>query len=448
MVMQTISLIVIIGAMVAFAIMNNSLTLTNDVMRVLPWQYLAIYLSAIVASLGALIQQHRLRLPFSVTLDAQGVTWRQGRKRHAEPWSVAQALCTVDMFPLGSRGSRGSTFQPQRIYWLQFPNGALTWASTPLPVWTRAHSTSNAASSVDDAAWRLCSIAAQRTGLPLRDMTGIAMRLTAFSPRLDNARQALAPETPVSISEPEQARVAAQRAQRRRQIRMRFAAQLVYVLALAALAAGLGFGAPVAYGAELTQAERSAPIFTDSLLSTSNNWQTRGSADLALSYSEDGMHVNGCCGEFIFANHLVSDGVIEVTLHTVSDFHLDEAGLVLRGNFQTNQALYFSVTPGGGWRLTRGHMHSKSGISTDLVYEGLFAPVLGIHTGNDVTNRLAVIMRGPNYTFLVNGRYIGSYHDNQITGNLVGLYTEGTQQTSAFTDFAIYPASPLAFSWV
>lgn len=444
MVMQTISLVVIIGAVVATSFLN----LTNDVMRFLPWQYLAVYLGAILASLGALIQQQRLRLPFSATLDAQGVTWRQGRKRHAEPWSAAQALCTVDMFPLGSMGSMGSTFQPQRIYWLQFPDGALAWASTPLPVWTRARSTSNAASSTDDAAWRLCSIAAQRTGLPLRDMTGIAMRLTAFSPRLENARQALAPATPVSISEREQARVAAQRAQRRRQIRMRFGGQLVYVLSLAALAAGLDFGAPVAYGAELTQAERSAPIFTDSLLSTSNTWQTIGSADLALSYSADGMHVTGCCDEFAVANHPVSDGVIEVTLHTVSDFDLAEAGLVLRGNFQTNQALYFSITPGGGWRLTRGRMHSGRGISTDLVYEGLFAPVLGIHTGSDVTNRLAVIMRGPNYTFLVNGRYIGSYHDNQLTGNLVGLYTEGTQDTSAFTDFAIYPALPIAFSWV
>lgn len=442
MVTQTIFLVLIIGASVAFVIVNNSLNFMNGLMHFLPWQYLLFYALAIVASLGALIQQQRLRLPFSVAINAQSVTWRQGRKQRAEPWSAAQALCAVDMFPMGS------AFQPQRIYWLQFPNGALTWASTPLPVWTRAQRKSNTATSTDDVAWRLCSIAAQRTGLPLRDMTGIAMRLTAFSPRLENARQALAPESSVYISEPEQARIAAQRAQRRRQILMRFGGQFLAVLALAALAAGLYFGAPVAYGAELTQAERSAPIFTDSLLSKSNNWQTTGSNDLSIQYSGDGMQVTGCCNEFAIANHPVSDGVIEVTLHTVSDFDLDEAGLVLRANSQTNQALYFTITSGGGWRLTRGSMNSDSGISNDLVYEGLFTPVLGIHTGSDVTNRLAVIMRGSNYTFFVNGRYIGSYHDNQITGNLVGLYTEGTQQTTAFTDFAIYPASPIAFSWL
>jgi hypothetical protein len=441
MVMQTIALVVVIGALVALVIVNNSLNLMNGLMSFLG-QYLVLYLIVIVASLGALILKQRLRLPFSVAVHAQGVTWRQGRERRAEPWSAAQALCTVDMFPMGS------AFQPQRIYWLQFPDGALVWASTPLPVWTRAQSKSNAASSTDDAAWRLCSIAAQRTGLPLRDMTGIAMRLTAFSPRLDNARQALAPETPVYVSEPEQARVAVRRAQCRRQILARFGGQLLYVLSLAVLAAGLYFGAPAAYGAELRQAERSAPIFNDSLLSESNNWQAIGSDELSISYSRDGMHMTGCCDEFAFANRPVSDGVIEVTLHTISDFDLNKAGLVLRANLQTNQALYFSITPGGGWRLTRGSMNSDGGIGNDLVYEGLYAPVLGIHTGSDVTNRLAVIMRGSNYTFLVNGRYIGSYHDNQITGNLVGLYTEGTQQTSAFADFAVYPALPIAFSWL
>ncbi len=439
---QSISLVVIIGALVAFVIANNFLNFMNGLGNILPWQYPALYLIAIVASLGGLIQQQRLRRPFSVTIDAQGVIWRKGRKRRAESWSAAQALCTVDMFPMGG------AFQPQRIYWLQFPDGALAWASKPLPVWTRAQSKSNAASSTDDAAWRLCSIAAQRTGLPLRDMTGIAMRLTAFSPRLDNARQALAPETPMYISEPEQARVAAQRAQRRRQVVIRFGGQLVYALSLAALAAGLYFGGPVVYGAELTQAERSARIFNDPLLSKPNTWQTVGSSDLALLYGDDGMQMTGCCNEFALANHPVSDGVIEVTLHTVSDFDLADAGLVLRANTQTNQALYFSITPGGGWRLTRGNMTSDGTVSNDLVYEGLFTPVLGIHTGSDVTNRLAVIMHGSNYTFFVNGRYIGSYHDNKIAGNLVGVYSDGTQQTAAFSDFAIYPEPPLAFSWL
>lgn len=442
MVMQAISLVLVIGVFAALVIMNNFLNFMNGLTSFLPWQYVGIYIIPLVASLAALIQQQRLRLPFSVTLQPQGVAWRQGRKRRAEPWSAAQALCTLDMYPTGG------AFQPQRLYWLQFSDGALAWASTPLPVWTRAQRTPSAASSTDDAAWRLCCIAAQRTGLPLRDMTGVAMRLSAFSPRLDNARQALAPETPLVISEPEQARIAARRAQRRRQIQMRFGVQLCYALALAALAAGLYFGAPVAYGSEVSQAERSTPIFHASLRNDSNGWHTRGSDDLSLWYTGDGMHVTGCCEEFALAPRTMSDGVVEVTLHTVSEFDFDEAGLVLRADPQTNQALYFSITPGGGWRLTRGSMHSDSGLSNELVYEGLFTPVLGIHTGNDVINRLAVIMRGSTYTFFVNGRYIGSYHDNQIMGNRVGVYTEGTQDMSAFSDFALYPAPPTALSWL
>jgi hypothetical protein len=441
MVAQASYLVFIIGAYVAFVVANNVLHSTNEAMSIFPWQILALYPLAIVASLGALIQQQRQRLPFSVTLQPQGVAWRQGRRRRSEPWSAAQALCVLDMFPMGG------AFQPQRLYWLQFPQGALAWASTPLPVWTREQHKSGAASSTDDAAWRLCAIATQRTGLPLRDMTGIAMRLSAFSPRLENARQALAPETPMYISAPEQARIDVQRAQRRRQIRLRFGGQVVYVLALAGLAAGLYFGAPVAYGAELSQAERSAPIFHASLRNDSNGWQTRGSNDLSLWYTGDGMHVSGCCDEFALGPRPVSDGVIEVTLHTVSEDDLDEAGLVLHADPQTDQALYFTITSGGGWRLTLGSMGSDS-IGNELVYGGLFTPVLGIHTGGDVTNRLAVIMRGSNYTFFVNGHYIGSYHDNQIVGHLVGVYTEGTQDTSAFADFAIYPAPPIPLSWL
>src|SRR5262249_4434893 len=118
-VMQTISLVAIIGVVVAFVVVNNSLKFMPGLMSFLPWQYLALYLIAFMTSLGALIQRQRLRLAFSVTLDARGVTWRQGRPQRAEAWSAAQALCAVDMFPLGS------AFQPQRIYWLQFPDGAL-----------------------------------------------------------------------------------------------------------------------------------------------------------------------------------------------------------------------------------------------------------------------------------------------------------------------------------
>lgn len=441
-VISSISLVLVLGVLVAIVLASSFFNFTGGSLVILSWQYLAFYVFGFVALLAAHIQQQRQRLPFSVTLQPQGVAWRQGRRRRSEPWSAAQALCVLDMFPMGG------AFQPQRLYWLQFPQGALAWASTPLPVWTREQHKSGAASSTDDAAWRLCAIATQRTGLPLRDMTGIAMRLSAFSPRLENARQTLAPETPMYISAPEQARIDVQRAQRRRQIRLRFGGQVVYVLALAGLAAGLYFGAPVAYGAELSQAERSAPIFHASLRNDSNGWQTRGSDDLSLWYTGDGMHVTSCCDEFAIAPRPVSDGVIEVTLHTVGDFDLDEAGLVLRADPQTDQALYFTITSGGGWRLTRGSMKQDSGPSNDLVYEGLFTSVLGIHTGNDVTNRLAVIMRGSDYTFFVNGRYIGSYHDNQIAGSRVGVYTDGTQDTSAFADFAIYPAPPIALSWL
>ncbi len=373
-------------------------------------------------SLWGLRQRLRMSQPLSVVVDAHGLTWRRGGKLHILPWSAAHALCMIELPPFEAPQSRPAD-ATQRIYWIQGSDGALIWTPTPRGRWSRVASEASAPQTASDPAWMLCALAAQRTGLPLRDLTASAARLAQLRPRVNLIRQALEPASSVQISEADQRRIATERARLRKQAWRVLGLGVALDIIMLAAAATLFFAAPRVYGDQLAQAQRSRPIYADSLATLSDQWTVR-------------------------------DGVIEVTLHQVSDqvgdFDLAEAGLVLRADPTTHEALVFTITPGGGWRLARfslkadGNNVQEGG---DLIYEGLFIPVSAIHRGTDTTNRLAVIMRGASYTFFVNSQYVGSYHDDRVAGEQVGLYTDGLGQATEFTDFAVYPAPPTLIAY-
>jgi hypothetical protein len=410
-----------------------------------PWQVSLLGGILIAQSLWALTQWLPISQPFSVVADAQGLTWRRGGKLHTLPWSQAQALCMIELPPIEAQGSR-SADATQRIYWMQGPDGALTWAPEPRRRWSRVSSAPSAPEAPDDQAWRLCALAAKRTGLPLRDLTATTAHLLPLWSAVNLIQQALETGPSIPISEAEQRRIETQRATRRRQIRAHFGLGAALNLILLAAAAAMLVGLPRVYSDQLTQAARSAPIFADSLASPSGQWPDATKPDAIFVY-RGGVYVatggaNACCDLFALATPTVRDGVIEVTLHQVNDLDFSEAGLVLRADPTTHEALVFTITPGGGWRLERFTLKADGSGDQEggsLINEGLLFPVSAIHHGSDVTNRLAVIMRGASYTFFVNGQYIGSYHDGWVAGEQVGVYAGGP---TAFSDFAIYPAPP------
>lgn len=386
------------------------------------WQISILGGILLAQSLWNLRQRLQVSQPLSVVVNAHGLTWRRGGKLHTLPWSEAQALCMIELPPIEAQQSRPAD-ATQRIFWIQGPAGALTWAPTPRGRWSRGASEASAPQIASDPAWMLCALAAARTGLPLRDLTASAACLAQLRPRVNLIRQALELASSIQISEADQRRIATQRARLRKQAWRALGLGVALDIIMLAAAVAMLIGLPRVYGDQLTQAERSALIYADSLATPSDRWTVR-------------------------------DGVIEVTLHQVSDqvsdFGLAEAGLVLRADPTTHEALVFAITPGGGWRLARfslkadGNNVQEGG---DLIYEGLFIPVSAIHRGTDTTNRLAVIMRGASYTFFVNGQYIGSYHDDRVAGEQVGVYTDGLGQATEFTDFAIYPAPPALLAY-
>ena len=91
--------------------------------------------------------------------------------------------------------------------------------------------------------------------------------------------------------------------------------------------------------------------------------------------------------------------------------------------------LAFTITPNAEWHLEQYHIRGLTATLTqerDLRYEGVIFGVGAIHRGVDATNRLAVLMRGSSYTFFVNGQFVGGYQAGDLpqTGQ-VGVYTEG-----------------------
>ncbi|MDE3228435.1 MAG: hypothetical protein KGO05_01030, partial [Chloroflexota bacterium] len=134
-----------------------------------------------------------------------------------------------------------------------------------------------------------------------------------------------------------------------------------------------------------------------------------------------------------------------VTVHHIAGSEYDWNGIILRGDQTKNRALIFAINSEGMWALDRLKLKpGDSGFGPDdsLIRLGLLTPMLAIHQGDTAVNRLAVIMRGGDYTFFVNGQYVGSYHETQDTGDRIGLAAESDSMLVGFSDFAIYPAPP------
>lgn len=392
------------------------------------------------------------RQPISVIADAQGLTWRRWGRRRTLAWSAAQALCVIEAPPTSSLGwPAGVT---QRIYWLQGPDGAFTWASRPYARrrrWWCLNRTGDDAplvASYDAQAWRLCALAASRTSLPLRDMTASMNALTALWPRVVALRQAVASSLSRQTSSAEQWRIATMRAIQRRRTRVAFGAMTALgVLALVA-ALTLAIGAPLAYGDQLRQAEGRAPLFSDTLAAPSGQWPDGAAKGATFIYSAASGYTASsdfCCSVVALATPTLRDGVIEVTLHQVTAFYLASAGIVLRADTATHRALVFAISPDGEWKLQRFTLSADGRMGEEgakLIQAGFVISEGAIHQGRDTRNRLAVMMRGGSFAFFINGQYVASYHDTQDTGDRVGLYSDDLGDTTSFSDFALYPAPP------
>jgi hypothetical protein len=77
----------------------------------------------------------------------------------------------------------------------------------------------------------------------------------------------------------------------------------------------------------------------------------------------------------------------------------------------------------------------------ELRSDGLFISKVGaIHTGEDASNRLAVLMDGSSCAFFINGQYVGSYLASDLPhAGEVGIYVESSGGLETFSDLLISP---------
>lgn len=247
-------------SVVAFLLVTASITfnfalLLNDQYRS-PDPALApvmlMYIGLLPVLVSVFVGIYLAHRPFSVAADAHGVSWRRGWQRRTLPWSEAQALCVIEAPPVVDWAVDRAGVAVRRIYWLQGRDGALTWASGP-QAWKSVKRGEDAATlaSFDAQAWRLCALAASRTGLPLRDLSATTENLAQHWPRLAPLRMAIAPGLTPPTSAAEQWRIATLRAIRRRRTRALFG--LMAALEILLLVAGVTalVGVPLAYATQL-----------------------------------------------------------------------------------------------------------------------------------------------------------------------------------------------------
>src|SRR5262249_22940497 len=138
------------------------------------------------------------------------------------------------------------------------------------------------------------------------------------------------------------------------------------------------------------------------------------------------------------------DGLYEVTATISQGFELGGAGwAVVAPNGQT-PALEFHVDPQGGWWVARQSADYR--FDSSLYRQTRLDTNDAIHKGYGAPNRLAILKRGADFAFFVNGRYMTGAHDDRLANARVGLYMYPqlmpgeTGVIGTFRDFAVYPA--------
>jgi hypothetical protein len=128
------------------------------------------------------------------------------------------------------------------------------------------------------------------------------------------------------------------------------------------------------------------------------------------------------------------NALYEVTGSTYGGDDLGGVGFTMLGPDNSLTTLRVRVTPSGECWLDRTRqLSSPSNDDLQIVRSG------SIHGGFQVPNRIAMLVRGADYTFYVNGQYVAGIHDDALAGAEIALYTDETSTESAFTDFAVYP---------
>lgn len=398
----------------------------------------------------------RTSAPISVTVDEDGLSWRETIGRHPTrhiAWREARAFVTFSW-------RADSTYTTYTVYALIAPGVVFTWELTQRATRKERH-----------AHEELAGLIVSRAGLPLRTLTEtFAAALAApAAPEKPKIRFPLgAPGTPDAVPgipapdlTPEPPEVAARARRQRIRLRVLAAATVVPLLLLDSAGMYLQREQPHYFASYLARAEAQSPLYLDALNQDDNQWPVQhatSSNPLDFRFTEDtplhGVYqLSGSDPQsniYAWPGQPFANAIVEVTarqLHSPSDNASDGVGLVLRTSGNSNQDVEFNVDPTGYWDFAdysayRGVDNSRNDI------DGGESPA--IHQGVGAVNRLSVVMRGNDFILYVNGRFLAVETDSgALASGPAGVVVESETTGGQFYDFAVYPlpADPLLLGW-
>jgi hypothetical protein len=363
-----------------------------------------------LAMIGAVLW---LRRPLRVRPEDGSLTWRTPIGRRARlPWRDARAC-----FVFTER--RGTDYALVTTYFLDGGRRVLVWRATPRD-----------ATPGTTAARRLAAEVSLRTGLTLRDVSAEASRIALLAPSTRSAaRRKRADTAPThrdggtAVTPPK--------------IRPSPLTWIVPLL-LVVLVGGGVLGLQVyqtAMRAQLyAQAHSHAPCFADALGGDDGQWPVvAGSAYVDGNYQLTTGESTSTA--FVPAPRGCGDALYEVSARTDAGFYLSGVGIAVRGPRFFDPLLALRVTPDGSWWLTRPSALYRFDDYKLIELENSAA----IHKRLGSWNQIGVLVRGGQFTFYINGRYVTDYHDDALAGGTVGLYLDATTDSGSFKDYAVYP---------
>lgn len=387
-----------------------------------------------------------------ITADDGGITWhvegRRPRERRA-PWSAGRAFVRTTYASPNGVGAGGTA------YLLDLGDTALTWTLT--------------AGSKDDEyleSEALARLIVTRTGQPLRDLSSWMTRIQSARGNVARLREAGVP--PDALAEYS----ALRQRWRRRLWPLLLALVAVFAITFAALfVPGRLEARRFAYLDTLPAlVHAETPLYRSSLAADDGNWlvspsdQSNGLARRVFTGSA--YQLSGITGVPVVATmpRIYGDAAVEVTGLTTnvtddSGFADDNLGLVVRANADLSDMIVITVDQARGeWSMAHIRTDPQGKILQSDSLEDRFRstnPRFGVHT--DGPNTLLILMRGDAFTLYVNGYSVGTgtvprFGEEPLPIPLsgrVGVYVEDGTDTTAFTNFAIYPlTSPPALNYV
>jgi hypothetical protein len=399
----------------------------------------ALILAAILAPVGlaSLVIAWRLGSPVQVVFDEAGLRWRGPLgKRRTLAWSEARSFICVNYLAQDDSVT---------IYSLSGEREALIWRVDGEPD----------ASDVPLETLTLWTLIVERTGLPLRDLSREAHLIAAkAAPRLvpvsvaaglaqkpgfaDSMRAKLLSGVMAEVTQ--DGELARNDNGPHRMKMLGIIGSPAILLAVASLV--LMLAQRPYFEWQYAQSHGHAPLYTFSLAQNDGLWSalpyTRFN-DGALEFVEDTSY-----DPMITLLQLPpQDGLYEVTATITQGFDLGGAGWAVVAPDGQTPILEFQVDSRGGWWVERQSPDNRYDSSLDRMTH--LDTNGAIHKGYGAPNRLAILKRGADFAFFVNGQYMTGAHDDGLVNARVGLYMSPLLMPGesgvigTFRDLAVYP---------